>query len=134
MMISPEEIFICPRRVESPSIPGLPSHDKWIKYGTDRCCSFCGSMHPQDFYDFLVKCLETKDLNFRLSTTTKNYKFYVKRPNVNNEYKGAMKFYMHHAPLDQTNQAKYHPAFIAILKRSIEDSCDKEDKLYGEPE
>ncbi len=64
----------CPRREEVPEYPGMKKSDVWEKRGGLRCCSFCGSLHPDDFMDALEK-------RRSIATTSKNYKVYVMLPN-----------------------------------------------------
>jgi len=66
----------------------------------ERDCSFCGSMHPEDFDRFLDKVIADPDIHVRVGVTDKRYKFYVQRPEIKNAMEGPIKFYTHHAPAE----------------------------------
>lgn len=77
------ETQICPSRKENPGPWTYDSGpDHWEK-GTSladhrdderfRCCSFCGSVHPDDFMRFLKE-------GWILGPTDKNYKAYLGEP------------------------------------------------------
>jgi len=68
----------CPRRGESPNPDaygdGTSTPDRWDRrYGRKgpRSCSYCGSMHPDDFL------AAARDGSGELGPTDKNYKVYV---------------------------------------------------------
>lgn len=61
----------CPRRVETPFIDD--GEDEWKERDGYRSCSFCGSMHPDDFFAAI-------DRGRMLIGTDKNYKVYVEMP------------------------------------------------------
>lgn len=65
-----------------------PNLDMWR---VDRSCSYCGSMHPDDFMRY---CEEGK----RLGSTDKNYKVYV-------DDDKRIKFYFYH--LDETQMQRF---------------------------
>ena len=60
----------CPRRDEGPAgaYPGL---DTWRDRNGERSCSFCGSLHPDDFM------AAVRDRRVVVGPTDKNYKVYV---------------------------------------------------------
>jgi hypothetical protein len=70
--------------------------DRWrIKKNGDRTCTFCGSMHPEDFKKQVELCL--KDVSkCRIECSQKSYKYYVRRPEVMNADDGGIKFYTWH--------------------------------------
>ena len=80
----------CPRRAE-----GCPAflRDKKDTWRDDRTCSFCGSMHPDDFMVAAATGAE-------LGPTDKNYKVYVD---------STKKFYFQHLNVEQKHE------FIAML-------------------
>lgn len=65
--------------------------DTWNRIGTDRVCSFCGSMHPDD----LMKLVKEHGFSV-LSGTDKGYKYYIERKHIQNASYGAIKYYTHH--------------------------------------
>lgn len=90
---NPEDMHTCRDRMDQ---PGPWKHeemlDRWVRVGNDRCCSFCGSMHPDDLSAALD--LETT----KIDVSDKRYKVYVRRPGVINASAGAIKFYNWHLP------------------------------------
>lgn len=91
----------CPRRGESMNPNAfnghLPTPDRW-DIGPDgfRTCSYCGSLHWDDFMQIVR--IATKDDRYRVEPSTKRYKIYVSQPDVRNASEGAIKFYTAHAP------------------------------------
>ena len=48
------DTMLCPERRNTPLRPGLPAHDEWRERPNgDRTCSFCGSLHPDDYLRLL---------------------------------------------------------------------------------
>lgn len=82
----------CPRRDEQPNpeaySDGTPTPDKWQNWSGNSTCSYCGSMHPDDF--MIVARLG----NIDLGPTDKNYKVYV----------GNTKFYFQHLSENQKRE------------------------------
>lgn len=89
---------------------GLPVHhdnsegaDRWEKFKTNgqRVCSFCGSLHPDDFFA-LVKLASEQPAdgdyrtNVSIEPSDKGYKVYVHQPGVRNAMEGGIKFYKQH--------------------------------------
>lgn len=70
--------------------------DTWDLIGEDRVCSFCGSLHPEDFKKICELVIETKGEKAEVEGSTKGYKFYAKRTGVKNAGMGGIKFYTHH--------------------------------------
>src|SRR6202044_1854444 len=95
----------CPRRIEDGRIPGSPfvGSDSVDVWGKDRTCSYCGSLHPDDF----IAALESGE---RLVPTDKNYKAYL------GDHK---KFYYQHLSEDQ--------------KRRFIELCNNKQINFGEP-
>lgn len=65
------DIWMCPRRAEiggMASMANLPDHDEWR---SNRTCSYCGSMHP----DEVMLRLEAQ--NVTVGSTDKSYKIYL---------------------------------------------------------
>lgn len=94
----------CPRRAESPLGDRIfPPPDYWRQHKSngDRVCSYCGSLHPEDFFR-LVRESADAPTNADYSAapsiepSTKGYKVYVHRGSVRNATEGGIKFYKQH--------------------------------------
>jgi hypothetical protein len=88
---------LCPRRYESwQGKTGEKFPDTW-DLGPDgnRTCSYCGSIHPDDLAVIIQK--SKTDSRYAIEETDKNYKVYIRQPNVRNAGEGAIKFYRQHA-------------------------------------
>lgn len=68
--------MLCPRRDEIGPSPifKLPAEDSWINRDGHKRCSYCGSLHPDEF----MAALEAGE---RVVPTDKNYKAYLHLPN-----------------------------------------------------
>lgn len=97
----------CPRRAEngmddprSPHVGAGPNNDTYHNgaglIGQARGCSYCGSMHPDDF-------MEAIRAGRQLGVTDKNYKAYLSAPG------GEGKFYFQHLSDEQRHE------FISLL-------------------
>lgn len=79
-----------------------PQPDTWdLGPDSNRTCSYCGSLHPDDLMK--ICHLVMTDERYAIEGTTKSYKVYVSQPGVRNASEGAVKFYMHHAPKEPTD-------------------------------
>lgn len=68
---------LCPRRAENGlAAQTFPGPDTWTSRDGYRCCSYCGSMHPEDLIMAIAEKVE-------LGPTDKSYKVYVHLPNPN---------------------------------------------------
>lgn len=65
--------------------------DTWVMRGNDKCCSYCGSLHP----DRVLELAREHGTSI-IETTDKGYKWYVKQPNVPNAMFGGIKYYRQH--------------------------------------
>lgn len=91
------DTFTCPRRLlEVGPWERTEGLDHWEQIGDDQVCSFCGSMDPYEFEDFLDLVIENPDIKIRVGFSDKNYKIYITRPEVTNSHEGAVKFYRQH--------------------------------------
>lgn len=91
------EDFKCPRRDPSfDKVSKLPLTDRWVQVDGMRCCSYCGSLHPDDF----MSAIEAGE---EVVPTDKNYKAYLKTSGF-----GQRKFYYPHLSAEQRTQ------FIAL--------------------
>jgi len=87
----------CPENYKDKNIFGY-TRDWWRRTGGDRTCSYCGSMHPDDFEKFLRRVIWDMDRTVRISLADGGSKVYLSRPGVVNAACGAVKFYGYHAP------------------------------------
>ncbi|MBI4900916.1 MAG: hypothetical protein HY829_10615 [Actinobacteria bacterium] len=72
-MADNDSTFLCPRRDEVLNPDGpfkVPNHDEWHGKDPRRTCSWCGSMHPDDF-------LAAIRAGVTVGPTDKSYKAYV---------------------------------------------------------
>jgi hypothetical protein len=104
----------CGSRESNPQADhAFPGPDKWDTLPNgDRVCSFCGSMHPDDYLAFLEKIPETPG-SYVSWATGKNYKIYLRRPGIKNASEGAIKFYTWHAG-DEGFRVKLREAHNAV--------------------
>lgn len=65
--------------------------DHWNLIGKDKCCSFCGSLHP----DRVIELIKEHGFEI-LDPSTKGYKWYINQPNVPNAGFGGIKYYRWH--------------------------------------
>ncbi len=88
----------CRRRIATPGPRNRDENiDTWrIEPNGDRTCSFCGSMHFDDFEKAVDLCLEDVSKCRIEWATGKNYKLYAWRPNIRNATQGGIKFYVWH--------------------------------------
>jgi hypothetical protein len=107
------EKHTCPRRREiglddpdSPFVGAGRDLDTWNVYGRDRCCSYCGSWHPDEF-------LAHARAGGEVELSDKGYKIYVQRPGIKNAGEGAIKFYTQHIPRPRV------PEFEAAINEAL---------------
>lgn len=127
------EPMTCGRRAEfgqdRPSGPfrftGSGSNlDRWhrFKVNGDRVCSYCGSLHPEDFLRLIKECadagVDAGDEAPSVDPSDKGYKIYVRRKGVRNAHEGGIKFYTQHLPqLTDPQQEIYRYAVHASRVR-----------------
>lgn len=91
--------FICPEHEQqrSPLRDLAPNGDAWLKHTNgDRVCSYCGSLHPDDFVEIIR--LKAEGKGGHLGRSDKGYKWYANRAGVSNAGDGGIKFYTWHSP------------------------------------
>jgi hypothetical protein len=94
-----------------------PFPDTWdIGPDDNRTCSYCGSIHPDDLMEICRKALT--DEAYAVEPSTKRYKVYLRQPGVSNAGEGAIKFYMHHAPANPSNEDQ--DLFARAVRKSNE--------------
>jgi hypothetical protein len=133
------EPMICPRRNEVP-IEYTPKPDHWKKFKSngDRVCSFCGSLHPDDFFALVKMCAGIPaeaafNSIVEIELSDKRYKIYVKRPSVRNAVEGGIKFYTQHLPRDSDINPAVSDEQQKEFKRAVQGSQARfETMLYGE--
>lgn len=107
----------CPRRMSEVGPweykEGL---DTWEQVGNDRVCSFCGSLHPEDFEAVLKRVIE--DETCSILQSDKSYKVYVNRPEVPNASAGAIKYYKQHNYTNADDIARIEPLFVEAVRLS----------------
>ena len=134
--ILPEPIM-CPRRNEGAFTPG-PDHWEQFKSNGDRVCSFCGSLHPDDFLALVKTCAEIPadaayNALVEIEPSDKGYKIYVKRPGVRNASEGGIKFYTQHLPRHGNGNLAVSADQQDEFKRAVQGSHARFDgMLYGE--
>lgn len=89
----------CPRRMNE---VGPWKHeenlDRWLPHKNgERVCSFCGSLHPEDFIKLCHQAAQP-GAEVDIETSSKEYKYYIRRDSVRKTNDGAIKFYTQHAP------------------------------------
>lgn len=103
------EPMTCPRRQEngmdvaSPLRHSGPNLDRWEKFKSngDRVCSYCGSLHWEDFKLMVKASAEapedaSSEECTQIEQSDKGYKIYVRRRGVSNAHDGGIKFYTPH--------------------------------------
>lgn len=107
------EPMTCGRRFDQ-YVGGVPVHrdqgegqDHWDRHKSngDRVCSFCGSLHPEDFFRLVHEAATAPEDAPRntvpsIEPSDKGYKAYVHQPGVRNAMEGGIKFYTQHLPRD----------------------------------
>ena len=63
----------------------------WRKVGDDRCCNYCGSIHPDDFLAMLDKFIDPQLPYWYLEMNDRRDKIYLHRPEIKNAMDGAIK-------------------------------------------
>lgn len=110
------ELQTCPRRVHEYG-PWKQDEklDVWRREPNgDRTCSFCGSLHPEDFEQLCEEAADP-DTETRLEHSDKQYKVYVYRPGVKNAMDGGIKYYKQHSPEDPLWKLRVEPKFMRAL-------------------
>lgn len=103
------EFHTCPRGAESfGPLADRAKESTWDKVGEDRVCSYCGSLHPEDFEKIVDLCIESKGEKAEVEWSTKGYKIYARRKDTVNAGQGGIKFYTQHVfAMEQPAQAEY---------------------------
>ena len=92
-----------------------------VRPNGDRTCSYCGSLHPDDFLDIMQRYAAGEE-GYSFSLTDKSYKVYAKRANVTNALDGGIKFYGAHAVAeDHPDRAAHEAAWNAAVIKHREE-------------
>lgn len=82
----------CPRRInELGPWEKKENVDYWRMIGSDKVCSFCGSLHP----DRVIELIKKNGIQI-VERSTKSYKWYIHQENVPNAMYGGIKYYRFH--------------------------------------
>jgi hypothetical protein len=110
------EIATCPSRMHNPGPWAYTgSLDKWEIVGDDRVCTFCGSLHPDDFIELCKEAIDP-DSDTRVSTG-KVGKWYIHRKSVQNASFGGIKFYAYHCE-DKETEGRINSVLREAIKAS----------------
>lgn len=103
----PEKMMRCGSRDQNPVADrAFPGDDTWETRGDGtRVCSFCGSLHEDDFID-IVEHYVKGDEGYSFDPSTKAYKFYAHRPGTSNGSVGGIKFYTWHIDVSKVESRK----------------------------
>lgn len=114
------DTFFCPRGpgADSPLKPPFSSEATWrTEKNGDRTCSYCGSLHPDDFLNIMQRFAAGEE-GYHFGLSDKSYKVYVHRTGVKNAAEGGIKFYGHHAPAeDDPRRAEHETAWAAAVTK-----------------
>lgn len=116
----PDQLFRCPRRDESVEryAEVVGSADFWRTLpNKDRVCSFCGSLHPDDFIR-ICDCAARDVPGYEVDHSDKSYKVYVRQPGVSNAGDGGLKFYKAHVVAEGEELTRQGEIFRKALERS----------------
>lgn len=131
-MTAEAETHLCQSRASTPPAKFWPEKDTWnTRPNGDRCCSFCGSLHPDDWLR-LMKDAADMSSETVIDPTDKGYKFYVRQKGVKNASEGGIKFYTWHIPSDEwaAEANALHPSVVAVSRHK--NAVAMQD-LFGKP-
>lgn len=91
----------------------------------DRTCSYCGSLHPDDFLDIMQRYAAGEE-GYHFGLTDKAYKVYANRSGVQNASHGGIKFYGAHAvPEGDPKRAEHEAAWTAAVAKYRADFAER---------
>jgi hypothetical protein len=98
--------------------------DKWeYSPNGDRTCSFCGSLHPEDFMDLVRKAAAGEPIE--VEPSDKTYKIYVGRQSVKNASEGGIKFYTWHLPTISDEDRELFAQAVANTRKRFEETMQR---------
>lgn len=121
-LVEQVEEQLCPRRAESGGgFTHGPDHWDKFKSNGNRVCSYCGSLHPEDFFALVKQSAEApEDAPYgsvvEIEHSDKGYKIYVHQPGVRNAHEGGIKFYTPHLPKEITDEQ--NKEFVEAKRRT----------------
>jgi hypothetical protein len=122
------DTFFCKRGAgpDSPFKPPFNGEAHWrTEANGDRTCSYCGSLHPDDFLDIMQRYAAGEE-GYRFELTTKSYKVYANRAGVRNANDGGIKFYgAHSVEEDDPRRADHEAAWTAAVTRSRKEFAER---------
>lgn len=107
--------FTCPLSIGHMLYQG-EDKDYWYKVGKDLICSFCGSMHPNQFLQHCKNVIDDNAQHISVNLNDWKTKVYIERPEVRNASEGAIKFKLVHLP--EENKKEYIDVINKALKIS----------------
>lgn len=114
------DTFYCPRGPGPGTSlkPPFNGEAEWdVEPNGDRTCSYCGSLHPDDFLDIMQRFAAGEE-GYHFGLTDKTYKVYANRPGVLNASQGGIKFYGHHAvPEEHADRSVHEAAWAAAVDK-----------------
>jgi hypothetical protein len=113
--------------------------DHWNKFKSNgnRVCSYCGSLHWEDFTALVKQAAEApEDAEYgsvvSIEPSDKAYKVYVHQPGVRNAHEGGIKFYMQHVPRDENGKIIVTDEQQAEYKEAIRRTRIRFDRYLNE--
>lgn len=135
------EPMTCPRRMQNIGPwdykENLDYWDQFKREHKHRVCSFCGSLHFEDFHKLVIQAAEAPaDGAFRstvnIEVSDKKYKVYVTVPEIRNAHEGGIKFYMDHLPRNEDGSIAVTDEQQAQFKEAVRRSNKRfEIMLHG---
>jgi hypothetical protein len=122
------EVQTCPKRmVEWGPWERKEELDAWVKRGSDRVCSFCGSLHPEELLKICKQVNGLKIFLERKGSRGPTQKIYVNRPDIANASEGAIKFYTIH--IRSLSEDQWENATRTIEKALILSQAYEQERL-----
>lgn len=105
----------------------FPGQDHWrVMPDGSRTCSFCGSLHEDD-YLAILEAYANGEPGFHFDLTSKGYKRYANRPGVRNAAEGGIKFYGWHADRSAPGWERH----VQLHDRAVERYRRDMNERYG---
>jgi hypothetical protein len=124
-----EKELICPLRKGDFGSSRFPTPDKWNKRGIDRVCSYCGSLHPEEFLKLLPLIQEDSEQIY-IEISDRRHKIYVRREGIKNAGEGAIKVYLAHVKQWCDDQGMTDEE-ITELEKQIHSAIIKSNNIFA---